>query len=356
MDELQRLLDELGSVFDLYEGYFRTKERLTPVVFQDRVAPILRCVVRMTRRLLDQHYVLSAEETDTSSVSASVELVHYTDLASLVSILGGTSTLNSYAAVRGTRTNDKHPDAPRETSTIRLYDTEHFNDPDEGEYTVRSLRLFEKYQWLERRNPGHAYIASFIRPNGNSDNRDNLVYWRTYGNDGEGCSIVVSVPKDSVRTVLYGRPGLSHIHNVAITVLDRLDRIVVKNKLKGEILSELSKAVWNMLLPALFLHKSDAYSYERECRFLEPWDYGLGEEVLFEYEEISGANPRIRHYIERAELDACQVLVSGTCITLGPRVEHRRSAKMLLERLLKTSGLQHTQVRFSEIAYRGTRR
>lgn len=355
MDELETHLDELEAAFKAGQQYFNSDDvRLRIGFFETGVKPTLERVVAKARTLLDRQYSLGCEDPD-ASLAEHVELVHYTSLASLVSILGGTRSLNNHALITASNVDENPPSEPSSTSSIRLYDTEHFNDPDEGEYLVRSLRLYEEYDWIDERDFGHAYIASFIHPDGHTNITDNLVYWRTYGDDGEGCSITVSVPKNKVRKVLYGREGVNQICGVVVPLMDKFNSIVSECELSGDIQSELSNSIWEVLHPVLYLHKSEAYDYERECRFVLSWEEKLRGEVRFEYDDSIGVSPKIRHYIERNQLNVSEILVSGSYITLGPRISHRLSARLLIERLLQSLGLHtHVQVKFSEITYGAT--
>lgn len=351
MQKLETLLDELETAFTAEPRYFQSSESLALAYFGVGVKPILKRVATEVRRLLNQQYTLDHQDAEESVIDRRVELVHYTTIESLVSILGGIDSLNDHIRTLGDDRNDTRTSERRETSSIRLYDTEHFNDPDEGEYLVRSLCLHEKYEWLERFHTPTAYIASFIHADDNVRARDDLVYWRTYGNDGGGCSISVSIPGKHVRKVLYGTDGSSRVGDVICLLLGRLDHIVSQCELPRTIHSELSNFVWELLQPFLFLHKNHAYQYERECRVVLLLDGKSRGDLLFDCERRPNGPPRIRHYVEQEELAARNILVSGTCITLGPRVTHRGSVRLLIEALLRTSGLP-TQVKFSEISYR----
>lgn len=87
-------------------------------------------------------------------------------------------------------------------ATLRLYDSMHLNDPDEGNYLPRKISAESQFGWLgDRRQFLHqddiggtvdeiAYVASFVAGDAASDN---LVFWRTYGHEGKGCSILCSV-------------------------------------------------------------------------------------------------------------------------------------------------------------------
>ena len=85
-----------------------------------------------------------------------------------------------------------------------MYDTSHCNDPDEGNHLVRELSSNDGYRWLARESSvGHAYITSFVSGQDGIDMSDDLVFWRTYGKDGKGCSLTVAVRADLLRRVFY---------------------------------------------------------------------------------------------------------------------------------------------------------
>ena len=350
MDELENLLDQLAAAFAAEPRYFQGSEQYELAHFRLELKPILVDVVSEAIRILDQRYAINDEGAIGKDSNGQVELVHYTTIEALVSILGGVDSLNDYQRTRREDADHAHSSDPRATSSIRLYDAAHFNDPDEGEHLARSLGLHVKYKWLQNRPPLQAYVASFIHSGSGENAGDELVFWRTYGNDGFGCSISVSIPRRIIRRVLYGREGASQVEDVIFLVTDTLNSIIAKHRLREGILEELSKMVWKMLQPVLYLHKSHDYQYEREARVVEIPDRKPSDELLFECERGTSGSPRIRHYIEHDGLDARSILVSGSCITLGPQVSNRESAKLLLQRLLDTSNL-YTQVKYSEIPY-----
>lgn len=355
MQKLETLLDELEAAFAAEPRYFQSSESFALAFFRVGVKPILKRVAEEVYELLDKQYTLNHQDADSAGIDGRVELIHYTTIESLVSILGGIDSLNDHIRTSSVNPNYTRTSDRRDTSSIRLYDTEHFNDPEEGKYLPTSLRLHEKYEWLGRLDTPNAYIASFIHANESVQASNDLVYWRTYGSDGAGCSITVSVPRKQVRQVLYGTDGASRVGNVIYPLLDRLDHIIAEYGLGSGVWRELSVSVWQMLRHFLYLHKSKDYAFERECRLVELRDGKSRGDLLFECERRASEPPRIRHYIEREEFAARNIFVSGTCVTLGPRVTHRESARLLLEALLRTSGLP-TQVKFSEISYRESQR
>ncbi len=142
------------------------------------------------------------------------------------------------------------------SASLRLYDSVHFNDPDEGIYFNRNLNLVKEHELLKARNAPHAYITSFIAPcpDIERDVSDDLVYWCAYGKDGEGCSLKLSVPGNRLLRVLYGTDEVKRTDQLLKSVLDTLYEtlnplvsisgqpiIDVQEKLVGRIVGYLEK-------------------------------------------------------------------------------------------------------------------
>ena len=89
--------------------------------------------------------------------------------------------------------------ANRQDAFLRLNASSTFNDPGEGEFFSRQLAIPNKHCWVKEKewDTSHAYVVSFIIPDDKTDLSDDLVFWRTYGREGEGCSLVLSVPPRS---------------------------------------------------------------------------------------------------------------------------------------------------------------
>ena len=106
-----------------------------------------------------------------------------------------------------------------EEGGLRLYDTVHGNDPEEGTFLLRHWpdranegpwmwqgsangdsggdgRLELKEQVEQGLYPGHAYVLSFVPSASDERNNDRIVFWREYGRHGAGCSL--SIPKDKL--------------------------------------------------------------------------------------------------------------------------------------------------------------
>ena len=273
--------------------------------------------------------------------------VHYTSISTLVSLLEKS----------GQGSNDY----------LRLYDSAHFNDPDEGRYLERHSEGSLEFIGITSSSHKHAYITSFVPekdPSGGC-NRNNLVFWRAYGDDCQGCSIEIPFPATRLSKVLYGReqaaktirilyvvvkeqlPIIRNCVNPLMEIGDDQNILDTKNTVERTILSELESIK--------YLYKSKAYDYEQECRFIMT-DTDIknanNDEIKFEYNDAIKGRKTAKHYYEHEELSTRNILVTGAKITLGPAAEDRYSLKLYLEDLLKKAGLTGPRVECSKIPYR----
>ena len=261
-------------------------------------------------------------------------IIHYTSISTLFSLLYDTLNDNNY----GNGSNN----------SLRLYDSIHFNDPDEGSYFTRNMNLPPKYSWLHKQNTSHAYIASFIIPNSNIDIHDNLVFWRTYGHEGQGCSLKLRVPHDQLRKVLYGTDEVDSTVKMLLSVLDVLYPLI---NLDNDIDRILIDSVWKSLEIIRYLYKDEAYEYEKEARIVVHKLRIHETDLSFEYNDYENLFPYIRHYYQDERLKVRDILVTGTLITLGPRVPYRDDVRYCIETMLRRAGLSGPEVRLSEIPY-----
>ncbi len=165
-------------------------------------------------------------------------------------------------------------------------------------------------------NPSHAYIASFISPlsNNGRDMSDNLVFWRTYGREGEGCSLKLSVPSCRLRKVLYGADAARVTECAILPILAILSPLAGIDEHTQRILTE---AIWEPLERVRYLYKSEAYDYEDEHRFVvHKSDVDEGD-ICFDYSGNGDGQMRVRHYCEQEDLNIHKILVSGTCSRLA---------------------------------------
>ena len=280
--------------------------------------------------------------TDRHAISEDdFKLVHYTSVDNLIKIM--------------------------KSGYLRLWDSAHFNDPDEGRYLTRTTQWDHKAgsNWLSVPVEGHAYIASFIFPKDKSaDIKNNLVFWRTYGKDGHGCSLEIPggqfIGKDlPLLRVLYGSDEaqitmneLKKLEDESFAdirnVLDPAKGIVGENYLDEVIMRKVA----DQFEAISYLYKSKAYDYENECRLVVTAD-GMLDQPEYHYISSDSGHEDVRQYYEHTMLSAKNLLVSGTIITLGPSVKNKERIESYLKYLLDEAGLPGPVIEKSQIPYRG---
>ena len=306
------------------------KSRSLPEEYATEIVgpPLSNALEDVCLQIEDRHKISEAESEQNNRV------IHYTSICALVSILQDASE------------GDKQ-------SSLRLYDSVHFNDPDEGNYL--SGNLLEKHVWLGKTDVRHAYISSFITPDSEEDvpEHDNLVYWRTYGREGAGCSLSLTVPHSRLQKVLYGPSGVKSAVAELLPILDLLDPLVGINNssISENAKKQLAGVVWKSLERIRYLYKSQAYKYEHECRFvLLESDIGDKGKISIECQD-QNSPMRLRHYYEHKDLQIRNLLKSGSWVTLGPCVPYCDNVRYCLETLKKKAGL-YPEIKCSKITYR----
>ena len=139
-----------------------------------------------------------------------------------------------------------------------------------------------------------------------------------------------------------------------IPILDIVEPLIASSGLrKNEIGENLAEIVWRSLAEIRYLYKSEAYDYERECRFVIP-ESSIDDtnEIHFERHDRKENASIIRHYCEDESLKICKLLVTDSSITLGPRVSNADNIRYYLETLLKRQELFGTKIKVSKILYR----
>lgn len=192
----------------------RLSEEQTVAYIRNEICPLLRKAIAHIVPTIKKRHEMSANQSN---------LVHYTNVDTLIKIL-----------------------ECGQSGYLRLYDSAHFNDPDEGRYLTRITREDnDASRWLSTSVEGHAYIASFVvdKQESNNSTNDDLVFWRTYGNDGHGCSIEIPamqfVRKELLLLqVFYGRCDamrtLKELENPVLGIRDALN-VVTNNDYKVSI-------------------------------------------------------------------------------------------------------------------------
>ena len=302
----------------------------------------LEDVLRNLRAQVEEPHKLDEAEVGNPNV-----VIHYTSIAALVSMLQGA------ASGKG-------------GSSLRLYDSNHFNDPDEGNFFDRNLNLSSKSarELLDATYSPHAYIASFIVPHDKAKNRsadaqrdmsNNLVFWRTYGREALGCSLTLVVPTNHLRKVLYGRKAVRKTGQLLTSVLDSVHECLsplLELSSAVDIRRRLIRTVAAHVDKIRYLYKSEAYDYERECRIVIPEVDAQKDSIHFEYEEQDGGAARIKHYYEVDELEVKETFVTGSLIRFGSRVPRPDNLRYYLEsQLRKANRLYGPKFKTSKIPY-----
>lgn len=321
MEKSEELLEKLKGTINNSQGHLESKSLALPYI-TEMVCPALRDVLNN----LSVHKIKEQKNKKNNFV------IHYTRIAALVSMLQETSK------------DDKK-------STLRLYDSIHLNDPDEGNYFTRNFELPEKYDWLGKRDMSHAYIASFILPSSEEDMSNKLLFWRTYGEEGEGCSLSLPIPLSRLQKVLYGIEGLERTFEELESVLNLLDPLLEIDN--SSIQEKLVAAVWESLEKIRYLHKDEAYEYEQECRFVIAESNIIDKDkIFFEDTNLNNSPIRIRHYYEHEDLAIKNLLATDSSITLGPLVPQADNVCYYLNTLRRRAGLAPQEIKISKIPYR----
>ena len=247
-------------------------------------------------------------------------------------------------------------------SFLKLYDSVHLNDPDEGNYLLRQLYRNGRHGWLrldssdlsETHESEVAYIISFVLRKDREEIEigDNLVFWRTYGNEGRGCSLKFPISHESLKKVLYGE-RVNETIGVIEPILDAISPLFADAKqvpiaVRRKAINEIT----NSLKGILYLYKSSAYEYENEGRIVDLESEVAEDQIHFDYQAGSVGRPRIRHYIDFSAASLKTLLSSESIITIGPTVPHRENVREYLEKIKRKINLLGPQIKLSKIPYR----
>ena len=322
MCDIQTMMDGLTSVVASLNRQLSRKRGvdewgLRPLL-QDTVAARLNDVFRAKFAEIDRLHDLGKDVR---------EIVHYTSLDMLVSVL-----------------RDK---AEGRDSFVRMYDSFHLNDPEEGQHLVRRIELLDQQGWFLEKKNLHAYIASFVVPEDSKDqelrDEDNLKYWLAYGQRGRGCSIRFPVSHNRFRRVLYGQQevartleglDLTAIWNCLEPLTNNRDQEV--SRIAHDLLSEVMR---KNIARILYLYKDDAYKYEQECRAVKSVLEVADEDIRFERLEQLASPQSLRHYYHDSDLSIDRILVTGSLITIGPLVSRPYNVMYYIKTLLGESAL-----------------
>ena len=346
MNEKERKIQTLKESVKQASEFFEKGYEFSSGYLTEYVAPTLKDILKgLCPKIEKLHKFGEAEEEKF--------VIHYTSINTLMSMLN--------ASING------------QNASLRLYDSVHFNDPDEGNYLVHNLlppnndesnylvrnqNLLGTYGWSDPTHAAHAYIASFIIPSDFDDKEDmsdNLVFWRAYGKEGEGCSLKLRIPSCRLRKVFYGVDEMECTKQILHPVLDALSPLtsITKRLIREDVREKLADIFCESLEGIRYLYKSEAYKYERECRFVMNKSDTDKSKIRFEYKEQDNSPPYLRHYYEDEALSIEKMLTSGSSVTLGPCVPYSSDVSNCLEIMRDRAELKdRLQIKTSKIPYR----
>ena len=333
-DEIRSLKEIVRFASDVYRG--RQEMRYDDFLVRVIGGTVRKAVSQMLLGIKNRHQISTGNG----------RFVHYTTIFGLVSMLENS---------QGERKD-----------FLRLYDSTHSNDPDEGHYLPRISDSKPNIE-LILNSPSHAYITSFLPAivRGGSNNRDKLAFWRAYGDDGRGCSIEISLCTDLLFEVLYGKKKaektariLEVVYETQMPILHDTLRPLMKvgdDRNRQKTMEIIRRVISSEIDPISWLYKSEAYDYEKERRFVmtESEIQSRNGEVKFDYNGGVKGYEVAKHYYEHEALSTRKIFATNTTITLGPAVEDRYNLKLYIEYLLKRALLEGPTVTQSDIQYRG---
>ena len=316
-----RQLTDLASAG---QGHYERTGELPLNFVQELIVPPM---VAATREICE--VIESSHQIPDVGSSSNDLVVHYTALDAAVNML--------QSARRG---------AP---SVLRLYDSGHLNDPDEGLFLQKCFQ--NSPIWATDQSPSNAYVASFILPpNGQLPRcQDNLAFWRAYGRDGFGCSLTIRVPRSRLRRVIYGANGAQSAVTALCPVTSAINPLLLINE---QIRAILVNAFWRASANIRFLYKTDPYQDENEARIVIDRDDIDAQHIKFATSNTGRFGTILRHYVLDNELENETMFSSGSNITLGPCVPNGLDVQASLRTLVDRTGLAGPRINISRINYR----
>ena len=287
-------------------------------------------------------------------------LVHYTTIDALFSLLS-CSLENNATFKLSSNGSPANTDAP--PSYLRLYDTFHTNDPDEGQLVVGPIghaHRFSKqhpqlWKLLQDRSKLPAYVTAF-RGIRKIEDADNLVFWRTYGREGKGCALVFPISFldhcTPVLEVQYGEERIKSALENLSTVFDGLSSATSIQE-HGLLYStgDVPKYVTSALSPIPYLHKSKDFRFENEVRVVMPYVDLFPNDLSCHQVPDSASGAKLRHFAHLPALAILNLLRTDSVLYLGPAVPSKKNLAFVIKRRLHHFGLVGTDIRPSKIGY-----
>ena len=301
-------------------------------------------------------------ETVSEKPTSFSHLVHYTRIDTLLNML----RIKPDSTMIISQNSADYPPSPGpdHSGFLRMYDTVYSNDPGEGYFFVNAVDENHSFRdayngvWklFERRSQYPAYFASLVSVKEWED-ADDLVFWRTYGENGTGCALLF--PQDRFDDVeqLY---SVQYGEKTVTDCLDKLQQLfeyyaTMEGAVDLKSISSpehLSKEIISTLSPLVYLYKSDAYDFENETRVILPYSDLAPSPLNCEFIGLKGLTPRWRHFVELPQLACEKLLMSDAKIILGPAVSRSENIKFVLQQVLPHLGYHGPEVLTSKISYR----
>lgn len=250
-------------------------------------------------------------------------------------------------------------------SMLRMYNYEYANDPEEGkikppewEKLERKAKvLLHKYdsEGSEERTRGGSIYGCSFSTNGKGV-EDDLMFWRLYGNNGEGCSLKLGSKLSGMYKVRYRDQGgkrkrkeMAEDREVASrmnSLLEIGEKTIeaVPDLHKVEMGRSIARVLGQVLDGYSHLVKNKAHQHEQEWRMIRAMPGR--EDVKYDVSR----DRIVRRYIERGQMK--DLFISSSEITLGPRVPNVGAARDYIEAIAKEHGMKYTKVRVSSRKYR----
>ena len=247
---------------------------------------------------------------------------------------------------------------------LRMYNYESANDPEEGsikppEWTrleKKAKNLLHEYdpEGSEERGRGGSTYGCSCSTNGPGV-EDDLMFWRLYGNNGEGCSLKLgSVPRGMYR-VRYRDQGRRLTREVAEDreVAGRMERLLAIRREtigrmpeSGRLLTgrSIARVLGQVLDGYSHLVKNRAYEHEREWRMIS---------VMPDRDKVRydvGSDRVVRRYVDGGEM--AKLFSSSSVITIGPGVPNSGAARDYIEAMARKGGMKYTRISVSSKRYR----
>ena len=236
---------------------------------------------------------------------------------------------------------------------MRLYDTDNTNDPQEGDYFNRHARMPNDIEWIRSSSTGSAYVASFVVSDPTQCRRDDLVYWRTYGDSARGCSIEFSASGRDIRRVLYGEHEIDETISTLNPLLQEIMPLTQLSSPVGESVREIFGNALYSTLP--FLYKSEDFKYEHECRLVVSDRQLDPPQIKFDTRRDHNGVTDVRHYCIDSQLQLESMLArSGATITLGPAMHNQTNITKALKLAFRKLDVHGTVVKCSRISFQAS--